>query len=78
MGGESNTWRRSNGWLAIGETGLDRYWDHTPFEMQREFFQQHIELAHRLELPLIIHMRDCDSEMLEMLRRARQAGRFAG
>jgi TatD DNase family protein len=64
--------------IAIGETGLDRYWDFTPFEMQQDFFSRHIELAWRLELPLIIHMRDCELEMLEMLRTARRKGPLRG
>ena len=54
--------------VAIGETGLDRYWDRTPFSQQEEFFARHIELSRQLQKPLVIHTRDCDADMLRMLR----------
>ena len=34
--------------VAIGETGLDRYWKHTPFSQQQEWFDRHLALAHDL------------------------------
>ena len=37
--------------VAIGETGLDRYWDRTPFDVQQEWFGRHLELAHRARPP---------------------------
>jgi TatD DNase family protein len=43
---------------AIGETGLDHYWDFAPLAIQREYFVRHIQLARRRQLPLVIHMRD--------------------
>ena len=54
--------------VAIGETGLDRHWDFTPFEMQQDYFDRHMALAGRLDLPFIVHMRDCDAEIMEALR----------
>src|ERR1700721_2757439 len=54
--------------VAIGETGLDRHWDYTPFERQEENFARHLELSRETRLPLIIHSRDCDADMLRMLR----------
>ena len=67
---------------AIGETGLDHYWDFAPIELQRQCFVRHIELAGRLDLPLVIHMRDpkeldpqenelqpCGREILSHLRK---------
>jgi len=54
--------------VAIGETGLDRHWDYTPFERQEENFARHLELSRETRLPLIIHSRDCDDNMLRMLR----------
>jgi TatD DNase family protein len=53
---------------AIGETGLDRYWDTIPFEIQQEYFERHLDLAKKRNLPIIVHCRDCDKEMLEILR----------
>ncbi len=54
--------------VAIGETGLDRHWDRTPFPVQQEFFARHLDLAHRLGLPIVIHCRDCEANILEQLR----------
>jgi len=52
---------------AIGETGLDRYWDTVPFEIQLQFFELHLELAKERKLPILIHSRDCDDDMLAVL-----------
>lgn len=57
---------------AIGETGLDRYWNDTPIEQQRESFTRHIALARELNLPFIVHMRDCEADIVELL-----AGEYA-
>ena len=56
------------GVVAIGETGLDRHWDFTPFEMQQDYFDRHMALAGRLDLPFIVHMRDCDADIMAALR----------
>jgi TatD DNase family protein len=64
--------------VAIGETGLDRHWDYTPFEVQQEYFQRHIELARRRDLPFIVHMRDCDAEIVEALRLAAKRAPLRG
>ena len=44
--------------VAIGETGVDTYWDKHPVELQRESFQWQADLARRLNKPLILHVRD--------------------
>lgn len=44
--------------VAVGESGLDTYWDKAPLDMQRRFLDQHIELALDRDLPLILHLRD--------------------
>jgi TatD DNase family protein len=54
--------------VAVGETGLDRHWDFTPFPLQIDYFARHLELARRTGLPLIIHSRDCDEDMLRFLQ----------
>lgn len=64
--------------VALGETGLDRYWDYTPFEVQRDYFDRHIRISQQHDLPLVIHMRDCPNEMLAMLREARKGGPLRG
>jgi len=64
--------------VAIGETGLDRYWDFTPFDVQQDYFDRHIRLSQRRGLPFIVHMRDCDNDILAMLREARRRGPLNG
>ncbi len=66
------------GVVAIGETGLDRYWDFTPFDHQQDYFDRHIRLAQRHDLPFIVHMRDCNEEILEMLRDANRRSPLKG
>lgn len=55
--------------VAIGETGLDRYWDDCPFDVQQLWFDKHIELSQRLEKPLVIHMRECEQDIIDWLRK---------
>ena len=66
------------GVVAVGETGLDRYWDHTPFEQQQDYFNRHLHLAEKHNLPFVVHMRDCDEDILQMLREAHQRGELKG
>jgi TatD DNase family protein len=54
--------------VAIGETGLDRYWDRAPFALQEEYFARHIELARRLGKPFVIHCRDAEADVVAVLR----------
>ncbi len=55
--------------VAIGETGLDRYWDKTPFAQQEEVFDLHVELARRLNKPFVIHCREAEADVVKVLRR---------
>ncbi len=66
------------GVVAIGETGLDRYWDFSPFDLQQDYFDRHLRLSSDRKLPFIVHMRDCDEDILEMLREAHQRGPLNG
>ncbi|GAB2455369.1 TatD family hydrolase [Jatrophihabitans fulvus] len=54
--------------VAIGETGLDYYWDRTTPAAQQEHFRRHIDLAKRVGLPLMIHDRDAHDDVLRILR----------
>ncbi len=54
--------------VALGETGLDRYWDHTPFAQQEDFFARHLDLARRHKLPVVIHCREAEGDTVRMLR----------
>ena len=56
--------------VAIGETGLDRHWDFTPFDLQLDYFARHMRLAHERDLPFIVHMRDCEADIMASLRAA--------
>jgi TatD DNase family protein len=53
--------------VAIGETGLDYYYDHSPHDVQREAFARFIELAHRVGKPVVCHIRDAHDEAREIL-----------
>ncbi len=54
--------------VGIGETGLDRYWKTVPFELQQASFARHLLTARQLDKPVVIHCRDAEEEMLEILR----------
>jgi TatD DNase family protein len=54
--------------VAVGETGLDYYWDYSPPEAQHEAFRWHIDLAKRVDKPLMIHDRDAHDDILAILR----------
>lgn len=64
--------------VAIGETGLDRYWDDAPFELQQDYFDRHIRLSQVTGLPFIVHMRECGEDVLTMLKEARRRGPLSG
>ena len=64
--------------VAIGETGLDRYWDFCPIETQRIWFARHIELSFETSKPLVIHMRDCEADVLDMLEEHQREKRIIG
>lgn len=53
--------------IGIGETGLDYYYDHSPRDRQRAAFQMHIDAAQATNLPLIIHNRNSDTDLFEIL-----------
>lgn len=54
--------------VAIGEIGLDYYYDLAPRELQRYWFKQQLELAKQVELPVIIHSRDACQETFDLLK----------
>jgi TatD DNase family protein len=64
--------------VALGETGLDRYWDYTPLDVQRDYFDRHLRLSQEIGLPFIVHTRESDADVLAMLREARMRGPLAG
>jgi TatD DNase family protein len=64
--------------VALGETGLDRYWDDCPWEIQLANFERHWQLSQQTQLPVIVHSRDCDAEMVQALKQASQFGKLNG
>jgi TatD DNase family protein len=53
--------------LAIGEIGLDYFYDHSPRETQRRILVQQLELARELKLPVVIHCRDAWDDLREVI-----------
>ena len=53
--------------IAMGETGLDYYYEHTPKDIQKSVFRKHIQIARELNLPLTIHTREAHNDTLEIL-----------
>lgn len=54
--------------VAIGEIGLDYYWDKAPRQVQTTVFERQLELARELQLPVVIHNREAHADTLAMLR----------
>jgi TatD DNase family protein len=53
--------------IAVGEAGLDHYYDHSPRDAQRTAFAAQIQLAHERHLPLVIHTRDAWADTFDVL-----------
>ena len=64
--------------VAVGETGLDRFRTDTPFEQQVDYFERHLGLARERALPVIIHCRDAEPDVLHCLSAAAGAGPVRG
>lgn len=54
--------------VGIGETGLDKYWDFAPLDTQQDYFRRHLSFSRESKKPFIVHCREAESEVLEMLR----------
>ncbi|MBE5930716.1 MAG: TatD family deoxyribonuclease [Lachnospiraceae bacterium] len=66
--------------VAIGEIGLDYYWDTAPHEVQRQWFLRQLDLAMEKDLPVVIHSREATQETLEIMREAykKSGGKLRG
>jgi len=56
--------------VALGETGLDRYWDFAPLALQQDYLDRHLRLAQQRDLPVVLHCREAEADLLPMLREA--------
>ncbi len=56
--------------VAVGETGLDYYYDNSPRRIQRSSFDRHLQLAAELELPVVVHSRAADADTISAIRSA--------
>ncbi len=54
--------------VAVGEIGLDYYWDETERSIQKYWFERQIELARELKKPLVIHSRDAAKDTMDMMK----------
>ncbi|MGQ0828404.1 MAG: TatD family hydrolase [Bacteroidota bacterium] len=60
-------WLSKRKFAAIGEIGIDLYWDKTFFEQQKDAFRKQIQLAKKYELPYVIHSRNSFDEVIEIV-----------
>ena len=60
-------WHSKQSFVAVGEIGIDLYWDKTYLKQQQEAFRRQINLAKKLHLPIIIHVRDSFNEVFEII-----------
>jgi TatD DNase family protein len=64
--------------VAIGEIGLDFYYDNSPRDIQRKVFKEQLKLAKELNLPVVIHTRDASQETFDILKEAGKDGSLRG
>lgn len=64
----------ADGAVAIGECGLDYYYDHSPRERQLEAFQSQLDLAVETDLPVVVHTRQAEDDTVQLMQRAAARG----
>lgn len=60
---------RAGNLIAVGESGLDYFYEHSPKELQKEFFVRYLALAAECRLPIIIHCREAFADLFDLLDR---------
>ncbi len=67
---------KSRKFVAIGEIGIDLYWDQSTLNLQRKMFRLQIQLAKQYKLPIVIHCRDAFDEVFQVLEQEKGAELF--
>ncbi len=66
-------WHSKKKFVAVGEIGIDLFWDKTQLQLQQEIFAKQIDLALKLDLPVIIHSRSAFNECYEIVKEKQSA-----
>jgi TatD DNase family protein len=74
---EIENWHSKRKFCAVGEIGIDLYWDKTHLVLQQGIFARQIDLAKKLNLPVIIHSRNAFNECYEIVKE-KQDGKLKG
>lgn len=74
--GHVETMLEKHKFYAVGEIGIDLYWDTSTLEIQKEAFRHQIRLAKRYDLPIVIHCRDAFDEIFEVLESEKDESLF--
>lgn len=69
-------WLSKRHFYAVGEIGIDLYWDTSTLEIQKKAFKHQIQLAKKYKLPIVIHCRDAFDEIFEVLETERDDNLF--
>jgi TatD DNase family protein len=64
--------------IGVGETGLDYYYEHSPRDIQRESFINHIKASAQTNLPVIVHSRDADEDTISIMSSEMKVNVFPG
>lgn len=64
--------------IAIGEIGLDYYYDNSPRDLQKEWFRKQIKLAKDLDLPIVVHSRDASKDVFDIISEESEGGKLRG
>ncbi len=67
-------WLSQRSFAAVGEIGLDYYWDKTFVPQQKNVFERQIDLALQYDLPIVIHSRESTADCIEIVRQKQQGG----
>ena len=53
--------------VAVGETGLDHYWDHAPHDLQEAWFRRHLALSRECGKPFVVHCREAEADVVRVM-----------